>query len=91
MVVTFVEAEAGSEVMEISQKHYPEGFYLANDQLWLKDKTGVVAFIWSSVQSYFSSPINEVEQTPERGDTISEEFLLKVLAVAKQPDLITEL
>lgn len=88
MVIKQIETPEAGEVTELSNANYPEGFYLSNDQLWIKDKNGVVSFIWSNVRDYFTNPVDAIAPEPQRGDTISEEFLLKVLAVAKQPDLI---
>ena len=84
---------SATEVIALESDNYPEGFYVINNTLWIKDKNGTVTFIWSSVQDYFTEPVEPTkkESTPERGDTISEEFLLKVLAIAKQPDLIKEI
>jgi hypothetical protein len=90
MEIKFVEAAPGNEVNALSDSKYPEGFYISNDQLWLKDKVGVVNFIWSGLQSYLNSPL-EPAKDAERGDTISEHFLLKVLAIAKEPALIKDI
>ena len=87
------DIEPGNETSALSSVNYGEGFYIINDQLWLKDNGGLISFIWSDIQSYFSEPIENGSKTkePERGDTISEEFLLKVLAVAKEPSLIKDI
>ena len=87
MIITpIMDVAEANEVNLLSDSKYREGFYVINDQIWLKDKTGLVAFIWSNLQSYFNeniyltefSPELEVQSEPQRGDTISEEFLLKV-------------
>jgi len=61
----------------------------------MKDQNGMFTFIWSGISSNFSRDIQDIGESSEyieaeRGDTISEEFLLKVLAIAKQPDLIKD-
>jgi len=85
------DVNEANEAKVLSTIKYTEGFYIINDQLWLKDKGNVVNFIWSGLQGYFSQNIYANDETPERGDTISEEFLLKVLAIAKEPALIKEI
>jgi len=81
-----------SEVHELVT--YPFGFYIINDTLWLKDKSGIVTFIWSEIGKYIDIPDEDEKEfttLEERGDTISEEFLLKVLAIAKEPSLIKDI
>jgi len=96
MKITVIKAiKSTQEVEQLSRNIYGEGFYIVNDQLWLKDTRDNVNFIWSGIQGYFHADIYSEEaletKTYERGDTISEEFLLKVLAIAKEPALIKEI
>ena len=92
MVINEIELSPGTEHEKLVD--YEEGFYLVNDNLYIVSTELIVTMIWSSVSGYLGNVPESSELpklTPQREDTISEDFLLKVLAIAKEPALIKDI
>jgi len=68
------------------------GVYIVDDDLYLKPYNGTSLWLFGGISAYLGDVSSSKSQEGgERGDTISEDFLLKVLAVAKDPSLIKDL
>jgi hypothetical protein len=79
----------GSEYTFLSGR--TPGFYIINDTLWLVDDSMLVSSLFIGISTVLNIYNRKANQNFSERNSISEDFLLKVLAVAKEPTLIKDI